>query len=304
MDQLKIVVVMIVKNEEKMLSRCLDSIKGVDNIYIVDTGSIDNTVEVAKRYTENVYTDYKWNDSFAEARNHALSKVKEENAYVLSIDADEYMVTSVNYLREQVRKAEEMKSFTVDIKLVEEKTKESHYFPRLFKKDPTVFWEGAIHNYINTIPKLKTEVEVVYGYSPAHTLDPNRALRILEKECKKPNHGAREEYYYAREFWYRKNYKQCVDILNEYVKKTGFLAERADAFLYMARCYWAMGMGEEARLACMQAIVANPHFKEAVQFMATLAGKGSGNPAWESNGDWWLSAAERSNNNNVLFIRT
>ena len=51
---------MIVKNEEKILSRCLDSYLGLfDEIIIVDTGSTDNTKNIAKKYTDKIY-DYKW----------------------------------------------------------------------------------------------------------------------------------------------------------------------------------------------------------------------------------------------------
>ena len=65
---------MIVKNEERVLSRCLDSIKDlVEEIIIVDTGSDDRTKEIAGRYTDKVY-DFPWNDNFAEARNFSFSK--------------------------------------------------------------------------------------------------------------------------------------------------------------------------------------------------------------------------------------
>lgn len=59
---------MIVRNEEAVLARCLDSIRDeVDEIIIVDTGSSDNTKEIAARYTDKIY-DFKWIDDFAAAR--------------------------------------------------------------------------------------------------------------------------------------------------------------------------------------------------------------------------------------------
>ena len=65
---------MIVKNEEKNLPRCLNSIKDlVDEIIIVDTGSTDQTKEVAARYTDQVL-DFKWIDDFAAARNFAFDQ--------------------------------------------------------------------------------------------------------------------------------------------------------------------------------------------------------------------------------------
>ena len=73
---------MIVKNEEKVLARCLDSIADLmDEIIIVDTGSSDNTKEIAKKYTDKIY-DFAWIDDFSAARNYSFSKATKEYIYV------------------------------------------------------------------------------------------------------------------------------------------------------------------------------------------------------------------------------
>ena len=78
---------MIVKNEQSILKRCLDSYAGIyDELIIVDTGSTDNTKEIAAQYTDKVY-NFAWCDDFAEARNFAFSKASCD--YILSVDADE-----------------------------------------------------------------------------------------------------------------------------------------------------------------------------------------------------------------------
>ena len=60
---------MIVKNEEQVLARCLESVKDiVDEIVLVDTGSEDKTREIARKYTEKIY-EFIWQDDFAAARN-------------------------------------------------------------------------------------------------------------------------------------------------------------------------------------------------------------------------------------------
>lgn len=298
-----LVCVMIVKNEEELLSRCLDSVKGVDNIYIVDTGSEDNTVEIAKKYTDNVYVDYKWNDNFAEARNHAKDKVQEENAWILSIDADEFLKEGgIDILRKDIERAEQMQSLAIDVQLFAESDGQKHLFPRVFKKHKDVYWAGAVHNHISVAPKISTEASIVYGYSPAHNKDPHRAFRILKKEVEKTG-NPRETFYLGREYWYRGDFKNCADTMEKYISQAHFMAEKADALLILSRSCWAMGEGEKAREACMRAIMINPNFKEAVLFMATLAGRGSGNPSWEKNGEWWLKASEFCDNSGVLFVR-
>ena len=80
---------MIVKNEEKTLARCLNSVHDlVDEIVIVDTGSSDRTKEIASEYTENVFS-YPWTDDFAAARNDSFSKASME--YCMWLDADDIL---------------------------------------------------------------------------------------------------------------------------------------------------------------------------------------------------------------------
>ena len=78
---------MIVKDEEESLPTCLNSIRDyVDEIIIVDTGSTDSTVEIAKSYNAKVY-HHPWENSFSKARNYSLSYATCD--WILIMDADE-----------------------------------------------------------------------------------------------------------------------------------------------------------------------------------------------------------------------
>ncbi|MGZ0043306.1 glycosyltransferase [Paenibacillus ottowii] len=80
---------MIVKDEEVLLARCLDSVKGIaDEIVIVDTGSTDRTKEIARDYTDLIF-DYTWSNDFAAARNESIRHAT--GKWILIMDADEYL---------------------------------------------------------------------------------------------------------------------------------------------------------------------------------------------------------------------
>ncbi|MDR1664896.1 MAG: glycosyltransferase family 2 protein, partial [Clostridiales bacterium] len=80
---------MIVKNEEEVLKRCLDSVyRAVDEVIIVDTGSTDKTKTVARQFTSKVY-DFEWVNDFSAARNEAFSKATMD--YQMWLDADDVL---------------------------------------------------------------------------------------------------------------------------------------------------------------------------------------------------------------------
>jgi glycosyltransferase involved in cell wall biosynthesis len=82
---MKISAIIITKNEESNISDCLKSINWVDEIIVVDAKSTDKTVEIAQKYTQNIFS-HEW-EGFAKQKDFALSKAS--NEWVLSIDADE-----------------------------------------------------------------------------------------------------------------------------------------------------------------------------------------------------------------------
>jgi glycosyltransferase involved in cell wall biosynthesis len=86
-QQNRLSVCLIVKNEEKFLGQCLKSVRDLaSQIVVVDTGSTDRTVEIAKEYGAEVYS-FAWCDDFSAARNAALEHATGD--WVLVLDADE-----------------------------------------------------------------------------------------------------------------------------------------------------------------------------------------------------------------------
>lgn len=288
-NKVRISVVMIVKNEEALLARCLDSVKDADEIIICDTGSVDKTIKIAKKYTKKVYTDFKWCDDFSAARNHA--KEKATGDWILSIDADEFC-----HDFSKVREAVNILGNALNVKMIAEDSDPERffYFPRFFRNVPHIRWCGAVHNCLNIGPSRDSEIEITFGSSPAHNLDPDRTLRILEREVQK-DPAPRELYYLGTEYFRNRDFIKTTEVLGRYIQVAYYAPEKADAFLLMARCYSTRGMDDDARDACAQAIIINPNFKEAVLFMAAIS--------LDKNALQWKRMAETADNTGVLFQR-
>ncbi|WP_028538134.1 MULTISPECIES: glycosyltransferase [Paenibacillus] len=146
---------MIVKNEERCLERCLNSVQNiVSEIIIVDTGSTDRTIEIAKQYTDKVYS-FEWTNDFSEARNYALDQATGE--YILHLDADEYLYEGVENLQCELDKAYYFLRIRNELGMGRTQT---HQFVRLFRNQPSMRYEGKLHEQIN----LEKNAHLPSGY--------------------------------------------------------------------------------------------------------------------------------------------
>jgi glycosyltransferase involved in cell wall biosynthesis len=174
---------MIVKNEEKYLSRCLNSVKGiVDEIIVVDTGSTDNTKEIAESFGARIY-DFSWINDFSAARNFAIGKSTGD--YNLILDADEYVI---NDCRDAVRnfiennhaigRIQRKDSFIRDGELQCSKT----YLSRLAPK--FTFYVGRIHEQVSgDLPRMNVGMDVCHdGYLESGKAERNLGILLLEAE--------------------------------------------------------------------------------------------------------------------------
>ena len=139
---------MIVKNEEVFLPRCLASAApAVDHMVIVDTGSTDGTVDIARSFGATVVS-IDWPNDFSQARNVSLSRVT--TPWVLVMDADEVLVADdIPALRQAVTtpSADAYNLRIVSLANQAENISES-YVTRLFRSHPEIRFSGAIHEQI------------------------------------------------------------------------------------------------------------------------------------------------------------
>lgn len=186
---------MIVKNEEIFISDCLASVENVaDEIVIVDTGSSDNTKEIACKFGAKLF-DFKWENDFSAARNFALQKSTGD--WILYLDADERLNLNSKELLVKLATGSKNKAYSCIVNSIDEiKNRPSRMdYVRFFPKHPLVKFEGAVHEQI--IPSLiktsheiiRTEIEIIHlGYNiSAEELKQKakRNLNILTEDYKR-----------------------------------------------------------------------------------------------------------------------
>ena len=183
----RISVCMIVKNEEEILRRCLDSLQGIwDELIIVDTGSTDATKAIAGEYTDKIY-DFAWTGNFSDARNFAFSKAQME--YIYSADADE-VLDAENRERFFALK----QALLPEIEIVQMKygnqlafgtvyNFDEEYRPKLFKRLRTFHWMEAIHETIQTEPVIfDSDIVITHMPKESHAARDLQAFeRLVEK---------------------------------------------------------------------------------------------------------------------------
>jgi glycosyltransferase involved in cell wall biosynthesis len=168
---------MIVRNEEQILTRCLDSLASIaDEIVIVDTGSIDATKQIAARYTDKTF-DFSWQDNFAEARNFLISLTSCD--YVLLADADEQfsgsVVTELGALKNRLTRENAVITMYDDPinGFVSERI-------RLLRRNANFVWMHPIHERVELIEPVLT-IDAIVRHTKTHAgMSPNRRAIICK----------------------------------------------------------------------------------------------------------------------------
>jgi glycosyltransferase involved in cell wall biosynthesis len=180
---------MIVKNERANLGRCLASAQPhVDEIIVVDTGSRDNTVEIAKTYGSRIKF-FEWCDDFAAARNYSIAQATGE--WILQLDADEELIVIGSNWRQKLQAQTEILAYSIDRFDVGSDQSEfiGGYYLRLFRNLPEFKYHGRYHEHLRYGDSLKllhlSELQILHhGNSQPEQLITkiiNRDIPILER---------------------------------------------------------------------------------------------------------------------------
>jgi len=282
----KISVAIIARDEADQLPKCLESVKGLDEIVIgVDTRTTDNTKEVALKYTDKVY-DLVWEEDFSKARNFVIEKCTGE--WVLIIDADEWL-EDIDGLRHACKHCpEDVPCIGFDLFSKGRKTSSSG---RLIRKDVRYRW--IIHEYPNVTKTMFTKHRIHHEKSPSHNLDPDRNLRLLERAVKQ-DPLPRYKYYLGVEYMQKKIYDKAFETLKEYISVATQTSEKNDAILLMGWILLLYKKYEEAKSCLLEVFFANPYNECAIALLGRMSTRYK---------DRWEEIRKGADNRDCLFHR-
>lgn len=240
---------MIVKNESEVIGRCLESVKDViDEMIIVDTGSMDNTKDIVRGYTDKVY-DFQWIDDFAAARNFAFSLATMD--YILWLDADDLLIdgdrAKFRTLKQTLNSS--VDSVTMHYNLAFDDSgnvTSSLRRNRLVKTQNHFKWHGAVHEYLEVWGNIFHSDIAVTHKSIEH--DSDRNLRIYEARLAKGEQFlARDLYYFANELADHGMHERAIEFYEKFLATNqGWVEDNISACGRLADCCLELGNRQRA----------------------------------------------------------
>lgn len=246
---------MIVRNEQEVLARCLESSAGIaDEVIIVDTGSSDNTREIAKQFTDKVY-DFKWIDDFSAARNYSFSKAAMD--YIMWLDADDIIADSE---REKLLELKRDFDPSIDAAMLkynvgfdeQGNVTFSYYRERLLKRSKGFVWIDPVHEHISLSGKI-VNIDICISHKKLKPAQGDRNLNIYRRMLSEGKTlSPRSMYYYARELYYNSVTDEAIKYFNLFLDSgKGWAEDNISACNDLAMCYGKKG-DIENQLAALQ----------------------------------------------------
>jgi glycosyltransferase involved in cell wall biosynthesis len=245
--------VMIVKNEAKILERSIESVKAiVDEFVIVDTGSTDGTQDIIKKYGtlyEYPFTNY------VDTKNHALDLVKTD--YVLFMDADEYFVSGLEFLKEHAKSRTECVYANI-VEGSDTVTAQVYLRARMWVNKQIYRFDGpGVHEVLVNVDGgiIDKRINVRHDHShrtpESYTAKSRDYIALMVAHLEKHPNDPRALFYLGRTHREMGNYLTAVTYLKRYLdRNTNFKDERWQAAIDTALCWKAQGEYDKALDAC------------------------------------------------------
>lgn len=258
---------MIVRDAEQTLARALKSVVELcDELIVVDTGSLDNSAEIARRMGAKVH-EFAWIDDFAAARNHSFQLCTSD--WIMWLDADDLISEESRRRLLEVKSGScseaidgifmpYQQSFTSD-----GKCEMTSYRERWLRRQGGLRWDHPVHECIYVPPERALYVHDIFiEHRPCResraTRQPERNLKILEKALSRGERNERNLFYYGNELRDHGRYEESVVIHKEYLAGGGRLSDRYWATRGVCRCYCALEELDQALVWALLAIEVDP----------------------------------------------
>jgi len=283
---MKISLCLIVKNEEAVLERCIESMQGAyDELVIVDTGSTDGTMDIIKRWAD-IYDEFEWVDDFAAARNRAFNIATGD--WLMWVDADDILREGdAAKFYERMKVHDENKDI-IGVNFPYIYSHESvgtgeipnFKYHRLRIVRASVgkgSWTGRVHEYIkhDSSKTIKDDSVEFHHYRDEGKGTPNTArnLRILQKVVDEatPEEKPRYLFYYGKECMYNGLYDEAEKAFLEYIPMSNWIPEKHRAMYELSVCYQRKGDIAKSKEYAALAIALNEDYVDPYVQLGILA---------------------------------
>lgn len=276
---------MIIKDEEEMLEQCLMSIKDiVDEIIIVDTGSKDNSIAIASKFTDKIF-NYEWDNNFSNARNYSIEKCTRD--WIFFMDADDYFnPRDKNKFLKLIESSDKEGYFFVTKNYIDLNRKDKYSTNlniRLIRNKDRYEFVGAIHEQLvekrnKTLDiSLFSTVDISIehkGYLKAvmeKKQKKERNINILEEELKKDPKNIFMNFNMGNEYLSLENYNKALEYYDiSYKNSTEVRGFTHKLLLRMVVCYNELKEFKKAIKFAEEAIKIFPKFTEVYYMLGTI----------------------------------
>ena len=273
---MKICVYAISKNEEKYVSRWVKSMKEADEIYVLDTGSTDNTVnklqELSVNVTKKIITPWR----FDIARNESLKLVPVDTDICVCTDLDEVFEPGWRKkLEAQWTKDATRARYNYNWSLDKNNKPIVNFNIEKIHTRNNYKWIHPVHEvltYTKENEKIITINDITVNHYPDSTKSRSSYLPLLELSVQEDPEDDRNMHYLGREYMYNGKWNQAITTLKKHLslKKATWKDERAASMRFISRCYKNLNNYPEARDYLNQAIKEAPYLRDAYVERALL----------------------------------
>ena len=276
MKKYKVCVYAICKNEEKFINRWVESMKEADEIYVLDTGSTDNSRKLLKKLGVNVKKKVINPWRFDVARNESLKMVPLDADICVCTDIDEVLLPGWRKELEKVWKKKTNRIlYTYNWSLDENNNPLVSFYTEKIHDRKNYIWTHPIHEVLTYQGKKEYKVttdSIVLNHYPDKEKSRSSYLPLLELSVKEDPEDDRNIHYLGREYMYYGKWNEAIDTLIKHLslKTATWNDERCASMRFLSRCYRHLNRYEEARMWLDKAIKEAPYLRDPYMERALL----------------------------------